>query len=387
MHHPSALSSNHRPTGLGHAPVQQRAATAAAGGAQTLALAVLEPMSLLSDSADELSQSLSSRVQERSIKERRVGAGPNADLALTRARLQELQRLMQGAGQSGGGKPGPEHEAELQDLARRVLRDPGQARQQAQARGDEPSGQYLSLLEVASLIRDGVAGADPGGRALAQVEEAAAQLLAEHGDLIRADMNSADALAALATPEEVQGFRSAYRDAVLAKPDLASTLRHVLDTASGGGADDYMRVLDTLRNALGADLAAERPSAERARLQNLVTDLFQLKVIATVVEQGGRLSQTLAKRHAVPPFKGTLMASELVALTGERWVDASRFTRVAERCGVARPTACVVDFLTGLRTGLRDLPPQVFASSEARQSLLDAAQQAIDAAIDREETE
>jgi type III secretion protein W len=381
LHHP--LAPQHRPVGGAPPAVRAHAPFQAAGGAQTLALAVLDPMSLLSDSADELSQSLSSRVQERTLKERRVSSGSNGDLALSRARLQELQRLLQG----GQGDGGSQDEAAQLDLARNILRQPGQARQQVQARGDDPSGQYLSLLEVAALIREGAAGADAGGVALAEVEEAAARLLAEHGEAIRADMNSADTLSALATPEEVQGLRSAYRDAVIGQPDLASTLRHVLDAASGGGADDYLRVLDTLRNALGADLAATQPSTEPARLQSLVSDLYQLKVIGTVVEQGSRMSQTLAQRHAVPPFKGTLMASELVALTGERWVDASRFTRVAERCGAARPTACAVDFLTGLRHSLRDLPPQVFASPDARQSLLDTAQQAVDAAIDREELE
>ena len=43
-------------------------------GAQTLALAVLNPMSLINDSADELMQSLSGLVQERSLRERRVTA-------------------------------------------------------------------------------------------------------------------------------------------------------------------------------------------------------------------------------------------------------------------------------------------------------------------------
>jgi type III secretion system TyeA family effector delivery regulator len=46
-----------------------------------------------------------------------------------------------------------------------------------------------------------------------------------------------------------------------------------------------------------------------------------------------------------------------------------------------------VDFLTGVRNCVKALPEQVFSAPEARQSLLDAAQGAIDDAIDFEETQ
>ena len=79
------------------------------------------------------------------------------------------------------------------------------------------------------------------------------------------------------------------------------------------------------------------------------------------------------------------MTRELLALTSDRWVDSSRLTRIAEELGAGEPAEASVHLLTGARNALRDLPVQVYSSADARQTVLDAAQGALDHAIDREE--
>ena len=49
------------------------------------------------------------------------------------------------------------------------------------------------------------------------------------------------------------------------------------------------------------------------------------------------------------------------------------------------PLAATVDFLTGVRNLVKEIPVKVFATPEVRQTLIDAAQDAVDYAIDREE--
>ena len=354
-----------------------------ASGAQTLVLAVLNPMSLINDSADELMQSLSSRVQERSLRERRVTAD-GVGGALSREQAIAMLLAMQ-QGQAGDGAKQGDGEGAMLALARRVLGQPGQARQWVQAEGGDASSQYLTMLELVELIREGAAGPDPSGRALEALQDATAELLAEHGQAIRADLNTFDAAAQLGSAAQTQAFRSAYRDVVVGATSTAATLKHLLGAVEGGSGDDYTKVLETLRNALGLDLAAARPSTDPVRLQNLVSDLYHLKVISTVVDQSQRLSATLVKRHGIAGFPATRLAGDLVALSDERWVDASRLTRLADRCHAAEPPACRVDFLTTARQLMRELPPTVFPSPEGRQSLLDTFQVAIDQAIEREE--
>ncbi len=79
----------------------------------------------------------------------------------------------------------------------------------------------------------------------------------------------------------------------------------------------------------------------------------------------------------------TLM-KELVALTGEKWVGPARLTSLADRHGPSGATGRVI-FLSTVRELLRTMPPLVFEDPEIRQSILDAAQQALDNAIDDEE--
>lgn len=91
---------------------------------------------------------------------------------------------------------------------------------------------------------------------------------------------------------------------------------------------------------------------------------------------------------AAPQSQGSKafeLMKELVTLTGEKWVSASRFTGLADRWGVQDPTLRVT-FLAGVKDILREMPIQVFEDPDVRQSILNAAQEALDAAIDDEES-
>lgn len=91
---------------------------------------------------------------------------------------------------------------------------------------------------------------------------------------------------------------------------------------------------------------------------------------------------------ASPQPQGTRafeLMKELVTLTGEKWVSAARFTGLADRWGLQDP-ALRVAFLAGVKDILREMPVPVFEDADVRQSILNAAQEALDAAIDDEES-
>ena len=92
----------------------------------------------------------------------------------------------------------------------------------------------------------------------------------------------------------------------------------------------------------------------------------------------------MVARSKPPGSKALELMKELVMLTGEKWVSASRFTGMADRWGIDDPTVRVT-FIAGVREILRTIPVQVFADADVRQSILNAAQEALDAAIDEEE--
>lgn len=352
-----------------------------AGQAQQTASTQLLPdiSSTLADASEELTQSLSSKVQEKTLKERK------AETASPLVLLSRVQRLaMLNAMTGGSDQPAGEANQLAQALAKCALRQPGHVRRQAQQSGSDPSAQYLALLEAADLIDEGRVGPDPGGRAGDALRESASELLAAHGREIRADVNTFEATRIL-SPDEAANFRSTYRDVVLGESAVNDTLRRLLDMVPNGQSHDYLKALETTRQALGLDLAAARPSGDPVRLQTLMSDLSHLKVISTVIDHCQEISHTLSQRHGLPTFSATSMTSELLALTSERWVDGSRFSSICKRLKMDQPLQVAVHFMTGTRGAIREMPIQVFGSMEARQSLLDACQSALDEAIDREE--
>ena len=340
----------------------------------------IDPITLLTQEASELTAALSGRVQEKSLRDRKLSAS-NRFSELGR---EQIHQMLESMGADSSGEEGGLAESQVDKLGRQLLRQPSKAKRLAREQGGDASEQYLSLLEAAERIEEGRYGPDPGAQAQTQAREAAAELMAEFGPSIRADLNTFDATRDLPA-NQAREFRGGYRDAVVGQATVLDTLRHLLSLVPSGQGADYSRVLDTLRQALGLDLAAARPSGDPVRLQALVDDLSHLKVISTVVDFCQQLSDTLRDRHGVAPFSATGLTAELVALTGERWVDVSRVSRLSENFGVQSHLTATVDFMNGARNALRELPLQVFPSNDARNSLLEVAQQALDAAIDREE--
>lgn len=345
----------------------------------------LDHASVLANAADELTQQFSSKVEEKTLRERRLGTAGKPPL-LTREQIQALLQALH-----DGGQNDEQRQQDLLATARHILRHPGQARQEVARRGGQASAQYLTLLDIAQLLQDGTLGADVGGRALDAVQDAAAELEAEHGDAIWADINTVQAAQAHATqtdaPGDAQTFRQTYRDTVLGATDLNSTLRLVLETHKARQGAGFAQVLSDMVKALGMDLAAARPSRDPVRLQALISDLYQLGVIATVIDACDALGQSLHAQHGAPILRASALTADLAGMSHERWVDATRFESLARQHQCDTPLSCRVAFMAGVRQALKELPLQIFSSSDARQVILDASQLALDRAIDLEAEE
>ncbi len=80
------------------------------------------------------------------------------------------------------------------------------------------------------------------------------------------------------------------------------------------------------------------------------------------------------------------LMKDLVAITGEKWINASRFTAIADRFGILNTQNRII-FLTGVKGLISDIPVQVFPDMDARQAILHAAQEALDRAIEQEDEE
>ena len=270
---------------------------------------------------------------------------------------------------------------ELVALAKRMQSGQGNPRELARQQSRDPTTQYM-LLEYA--LRDGEASGTPGD-VLEDLRDAMAELEVASGAQIRAGLNTVGVAAAQGgTAQDIAAFQGTYRDVALGDHSLSQTMSIVLERLGGPQGEEVTRGLQGLIRALGADLSATRPSTDPARLQVLVADLYQLEVVSTVLDGCRELAAALDSRHGSSGLRPVDLMKELVSVTGEKWVSAQRFNSLAEKFGATAVPAQIA-FQRGVKGMLSELPVQVFSDTDARAAVLNAAQAALDEAVDKEE--
>lgn len=234
-----------------------------------------DPQSALRDAAEEISMHFSEKAEELDHDEREIEA-PRHQLVM---KAEEVTAYLQAAKLLEG----EDRMVQLTKLAEQMLK-PGEqspsrlARQHARDPRD-PTERYV-LLQFAREF--GVArGAS--AQALAPIDDAIQELEATREGEILAGLNTiSDAAAWGKTREEIGSFQQAYRDVALGGATLPETLRIILDRLSGKTGDRFESGLASLMSAVGADLAATRPSVDPARLKTLRSDMDDLTVINTL---------------------------------------------------------------------------------------------------------
>ena len=185
--------------------------------------------------------------------------------------------------------------ARLAELAKRMLAAGGESpRQLAAQQSRDPANQYV-LLQFA--LRKGQSeGAS--AEVMDRLADAIAEMEDQFGPQIRAGLNSIGS--ASIWSQDARGtetFQQTYRDVALGDLPLSQTLRLVLERLGGSSGELIEQGLKAMIAALGADLAAVRPSRERIRLKTLRSDLYELTVINTVFEGCKTLEKRLLPRQ------------------------------------------------------------------------------------------
>lgn len=269
----------------------------------------------------------------------------------------------------------PEQLVQLVKRLRSGLGDPARHVRQAFR---EPTLQFMALQHA---LHQGEREEDADD-VLEALRDALQDLEMAHGPQIRADINTIGTAAqAGASRVDIAQFQSTYRDVVLGESTLAGTLKLALERF---GDQDFAAGLQRLKQALGQDLSAARPSCDPARLRSLVQDLSYLAVTDTMLDGCRELQAALAARHGVSGMSPVALMRGLVDVSAEKWVSAQRFTGLSHSCGAAAPEP-QIHFLTGVKALLREMPVRIFVDGEQRQMVINAAQDALDKAIDLEE--
>lgn len=321
--------------------------------------------SLLADAAEELTFAQSESADEKRLSERKIESGRRVDLLVIEDITTYLDAMKD--------QSGPE---ELAGLAKMMQERGGGAAELVRQSFSDVSQQYLALSYLARHFE----GSDPAlyEEALDALEE----LVEDHGPAIRAGLNTVDAAAGFGEGDaaKIASFRESYRETVLGRPSLHETFTSVLERF---GADDLPRALHFLVKAVGDDLTARGPSLRGDELRSVLEDVYQLEVLATVLDGCRDLAASMEKNFGVASLSVKDLMSKLVGLTAERWITSSSITGMAQNFGV-NATEAKIAFLTQVKTMAREFPLKIFPEIETRDKLLTAIQDALDQAIEEE---
>jgi len=337
---------------------------------------------ILTDAAEEISFAHSEHVESHKLEEREIESPPPLELPS----IEAINAYLEAAAHEVPEDKLRQFVDDLKRQSQQGREGSGQGqsaagpREEARRQFRGVTEQFLALSYAAQqLAREGGHGA-----LLDEVRGALEDLHDESGSHIRADFNSIDAAAAFGAGDgtRIQALQAAYRDAVLGGQDLSSMLRGALERF---GDTDYRSAVRHLIRALGDDLASiQGSSAEPARLNAVLQDLYQLEVLATMLDGCQALTHKMGQKHGLTTANAGVLLQDIVSASGERWSNAGRFNAIADKHGAYTPSPRVT-FLNSVRALVKSMPIKVFADTDSRSNVLDAAQGALDSAIALEE--
>ncbi|MEJ0017904.1 MAG: type III secretion system gatekeeper subunit SctW [Acetobacteraceae bacterium] len=217
-----------------------------------------------------------------------------------------------------------------------------------------------------------------------RVTGARARFQAEQGPAIRAGLNVTGAAFEIAAGDKAAAgeLRDLYRATVFGKPGPAGLYRGMIGQFGVEGFTDRLRFLT---HAAGDDLAAEGPSVDPARLQELIRDLSTLRVLDTVHERCTELANRLDRQNQVR-LAPTDVLQALLPLTEETVNGPSKILAVPEKLDIpASRLDAQITLLREAREVMTIMPVAIYRDMDARAALLRGMQEAMDITIEREE--
>ena len=350
-----------------------------------------------SQDLEELSMSIASKRERKEVSkegQRRLEAQGSRQIAAIQKIEAQAEKL-------------PDFDKQAaQRLLQSLKRDPPADEQALQRRlGDfheDISYQQLAL----GMAADALDGEGDNPTLLAQINRQIGQNEREFGDQIRAGFNITGAAikAAAGDAAQVQELRGAYRQNVLSFEGVRTTFANLIKTSNQGESLDVR--IKFLMDAISAELNAQGPSIEKRYLQAIREELYQLVALNSLRESIGRKIARYIKRF------GDIRLRHKRRIIGRRqpsdeeerqpdepsdWLllamlelaEAQHVTgkQVSEKTDALTPpdVEAEIYLLRELSEFSRNVPQKVFPSRDHRFRLVDACQQALDDAVEREE--
>lgn len=329
---------------------------------------VTTPESLLASAAEELTFAVDT-TDDFELEERKER---NKALQAQDDRVRMYQELMHEAGKG-------EQINQLRD-GLRARADNQSALDKAREYFPDPSDAWAALKEIAEELKS--SGAEP--ELLKDVEAAIGELEAQEGPAIRSGIQGV--LAAQGFPElgEVDGMRDLYRQTVCEFGAVIDVFSHVMKEYEG----DFQKAMDFLFAALSADIASDVPSMGLSHLESVHGTLGKVRL----AQSAYRLCEDVMTRweglHHIKQGPNGLtslkLLGEILSLNEKRFLSGVQVESIMNKAS-APDIEHEVIFLQELLNASRKFPVALFGDDTGRMKVLDAMQEAVDKAVERED--
>ncbi len=329
---------------------------------------VPSPESLLADAAEELSFSADT-TDDFELEERRERDKIKKS---EEERVKLYQELMHEAGKS-------EQLGSLRDSLRSRA-DSRRALDKAREYFPDPSDAWAALMQMREELR--AEGADKA--LLGDVEAALAEMDEKEGPAVRAGIQGALAAAGFGDLGGSDEMRDFYRRTVCGFSSVNDVFAHVMEKYGG----DFDRAMDFLFSALSADMAADVPSMGMRHLESVHDALGKVRLTQSAYRLCEAMMDRWSRVHGVKLREGGLTALELlgdmVGFREKRFVGSAQIDGILAKAG-APDIEREVLFLQELLNTARKFPVALFDDEQGRMKILDAVQESVDRAIERED--
>jgi len=341
---------------------------------ENLKVAQPDVAQLLFNAKEEMTFAHSERMEQKSMRERKVLA-PNEAIVERITEIQEIQEWID----------------QLPDIDREKLKEflteerDGNGKsddllRRAQERFEDPSHAFAALDVVAKALK----ADNPGVAAAAAAAQAA--LLETDGPTVRAGINiSGTAFAAAHQDKQAaHDLRELYREVVLGGQSPASIYRTIIQRL---GVDDFAERLQFLSRAIGDDLAAAGPSIPPVQLREILAGLSGLRILDTAHDRCTLLAQRIGRLSGTTPGTMDVMRS-LLPLTEQTTFGPGTVDGISGQLGIPDTRLDVrILLMNETRAVMALLPTGVYRDQDTRFAVLRGLQEAMDRLIEREEAQ
>lgn len=335
------------------------------------AVTVESPMSLLADAAEELTFCVDT-TDDFELSERKERKGTEDAMA---ERVELYRELMQQAGKS----------EELASMKERLRSSQGKenALREAQSHFPDPSDAWAALSDT---LKEFETDESITSETLESIRAAIADLEASHGVAIQTGIHGALSAAGYVDAANLGGvdaLRNLYRDTLCDFTTVEDAFTHLHETY---GDADFDTAMTFLLQTLGNDLASSIPSMNETHLEHVNANLGQARLLQSAHSLCTNMLDRWVKVHDVTdsPLTSMSLLKQVVALRSENYLGAMHIDRIAAQAK-APDIEHEVLFLQEMLRMARNVPTQLFDGTQGRMRLIDAVQDAVDKAIERED--